>query len=486
MKILIGIIIALSAMPTALAMEQSFLFQSIGYGRGWIPYVCLAEHGTAALPAQLNGLPTCDLNGAKLTLGSTVALPAQYQCPFEESALNGFACNSKAGAGYPTGIVASINIPEDMKLVTQDGFVITTETCPDQQITPQVGAKNGEWWFRGGVDDSPPIHWVDDVVAFVQDVMDYHKNTDTNRNAVFTAETFQKGYIDPLFKVPIYFLPRSGYQTNSADDEANSLKIGGQAGNLVCSLKRKGSTVPGSTVKPGEEVDMEFEVLCTFYYFAKSNSGFGAKNSGQTIILRHPTIIQASPATTNDWNKHNVKYSTVEDFFRLGSIQLKRKIAVVAPTKAELEITPEPTAVQDAQGNSVFNIVIRNLGTGTAGIEKLELGEGNKLLYCDAESIAPGRSVECLAAIANPAAPFQLAYAQTSCGKSSSDTVSFSLTADGLDAAPVVEAGEPSACTLDAECGATGLCCAGSCRDPAAGVCEDTDNDGQTDAWIAY
>ena len=38
-------------------------------------------------------------------------------------------------------------------------------------------------------------------------------------------------------------------------------------------------------------------------------------------------------------------------------------------------------------------------------------------------------------------------------------------------------------CTNDDEC-ITGLCCAGKCREPSKGFCDDTDRDGIPDTWV--
>ena len=56
-----------------------------------------------------------------------------------------------------------LSIPEDIKLVSSEGYVAEGEVCAGDKLRVQKGVNRGEFWQSGGDMDSPPIYWVPDV-----------------------------------------------------------------------------------------------------------------------------------------------------------------------------------------------------------------------------------------------------------------------------------------------------------------------------------
>ncbi len=452
------------------SLDGRYLYTSLSYGRGWRPWECVVERGLEPYVHGHRGLPSCT--------------GAWRYCPFEYATMGGEkACNfdfAGLSLNQPPiwGLVVDINIPEDIKLIDPDGYVINDEVCVGDRFKISKGENRGEWWERGGHEDSPPIYWVDDVKKIVLDMMNYHDNTFIAKEDVCQMTSYPDGYVDPLFNLPIYTIPVLNY--HSQRDTLIS-------GNLVCSLKEKDVGYYGPinfddefyTVLDSGNIDFNVNTVveCMYYYFG-SKGGYCFKgashciNEGSCEFYKYsvPTVIQAGPdATENDAMTHNVEYNSIEDFFKIGEISFQKRLKVV-----EDNIFPNlkhSFSISDSFPR-IAKINIKNEGNGKASITKVYSGTDYEFVVCDKEELNPREETECILKInSNDNFGLFFDYEYKDCGRLKEKKV-------------VVKSGVTlDTCLSDNDC-STGLCCENFCRDPNAGFCDDVDRDGVSDTWI--
>ena len=139
-------------------------------------------------------------------------------CPFEAETIyrgggNTGKCSqsdaytmSPLSSSVQVGFAFDLNVNEDFKLVTPDGITVSDEVCAGDKFKYVKGVDKGEYWWRGGCDDSPPIYWVDDLDKFFNDLMDYHNKTITGVSDVCVSykDLGADGFTDGLTGIPQY------------------------------------------------------------------------------------------------------------------------------------------------------------------------------------------------------------------------------------------------------------------------------------------
>ena len=112
-----------------------------------------------------------------------------------------------------TAFGIKITVPGDYKLVKSDGSVVGDEVCLGDQFKIVSGETKGEYWQDGGVSDSPPIQWVDDVDVVFEKVIDY-LNRDYTLKGV-PSGTPVDGFVDPVTGVRVYNMGVGGNNSDS-------------------------------------------------------------------------------------------------------------------------------------------------------------------------------------------------------------------------------------------------------------------------------
>ncbi len=435
---------------SASALQASYMYVSLSYGRGWWPWVCFNENGVKGIGGPFN---TCGARG----------------CPFEDGIMGGINC-----FGYPDsftnlsecqefvdddrkyaecaenltktmenftmpdliwppawGLVVKVTVSSDVKLVAADNSVVGDELCVGDSFKPVISAKKGEYWQDGGHDDSPPIYWVDDVEAVVKKIMDYNEKTVTKKEDICSQEGVPDGFIDDITGIPIYTMPISTYWQEGVLIEF--------AGNYVCSLKKSGrGTATGSRYEVASKKDIEYNldygVECMYYLYGGSGGGYGRPGWGTWTrsstgvlqcpfyTLKVPTVIQSGPDanTIFNWGIHNIDFQSVDDFFKVGDINYSKTIKVVDPAHASLELSaPGFDRPQYGEANTL-RILLKNTGDTEIVLRHLTSNVEYKLVSCDSETIKAGAQTECLLSVVplkGQSLEVKAEYKYKSCGR---------------------------------------------------------------------
>ncbi len=394
---------------SASALQASYMYVSLSYGRGWWPWVCFNEHGVKGFG---NPYTHCD---ARI-------------CPFEAGVMDGtYICgtqefDSTKPAVDPNrpfemdmvdpplwGIVAKITIPEDLKLVTTDNRVVEDELCVGDKFKLDTGLDKGEYWQEGGNEDSPPIYWVKDVETYVDQIMAYHEKTNTTKDDICSNKAgIVDGFIDPLTGIPIYKIPVN-LMEESIHVGLGNVEL---AGNMLCSIKKKDAGLEASdyyVVNEKKDIDIndEYVVECMYYYYGGTGGYMQMGGCGEECLkecpfetLKVPTVLQAGPdATVNDWYTHNIDFQSREDFFKIGEIGIKKKVNVVEPSKPKVEVSVDGADPIKFGASNTFRVLVKNTGDVAISIRKISSNVRYQVVSCDSDTVAPGASAECLLSI---------------------------------------------------------------------------------------
>ena len=421
----------------ASALQASYMYVSLSYGRGWWPWVCFTEKGVKGIGQPGN---YCRALG----------------CPFEDGTMLGISCfdysrgtedfsgcdqflnddlkygecvaNLTKNYSYTSppdqimppawGLVAKVTVPEDIKLVALDNSIVGDELCVGDRFRLVMGVEKGEYWQGGGHDDSPQIFWVRDVQSIVKKILDYHKKTITKREDICSQQGVEDGMIDNLTGIPIYNMPVSSYiQPEQSFGPFEPIIF---AGNMVCSLKEKSNGIDTEDyyyVKEKKDINYskDYFVECMYYYYGGSGGGYGADGWGYFYsasqgqikrlqcpfyTLKVPTVIQYGPdANPIDYWVHNIDFQSVDDFFKVGDINYSKTIKVVDPAHASLELNaPGFDSVRYGEPNTL-RIVLKNSGDADIVLRHLSSNVDYKVISCDSETITAGTQTECLLSV---------------------------------------------------------------------------------------
>ena len=459
------------------SIQGSFLYVSLSYSRGWMPWTCVVEQGLKAEDIGSSGYFT-DFIPQNGLAPSAPKCDDMRICPFEYATMYGYPCAPDANwYAQSSGLVAEITIPNDLKLVTQDGHVIKDEICAGDKFKFSKGVEKGEFWQRGGHIDTPPIYWVDDIEKLVLDIMDYHDKTTTTGEYIWSNLQVPDGYVDDVAGIPVYNIPLSSKPT---------VQNANLTGNMVCSIKEKEPTVLGATESVGyyeaTSKDISFNtdsvVECMYYYFGDKGS------SSPFFTFQVPTIIQAGPdASVHSWNTHNIKYNSIEDFFRVGTINFNKNIKVVEPVEEpELKIKTILTDTELDHGETTYaRLLITNNGATVITLKDIESNVNHEFIYCDKETLEPDEQADCALTLTpdtetDITATVNFEYRR--CGKrieSSKKQASSTIMVQPLER-----------CAKSEDCkDSDKVCCNRICRTETNGACDDYNGDG-TFEWSYY
>ncbi len=456
----------------ALALEGNFLFGSLAYGRGWCPWIAMVDNDTSFLRDYFKLISCPDKT-----------------CPFEELAYlrRGSPCNSEGVAPMLIGAVRQITIPEDIKLAASDSFIVDDQVCPGETVNVSVGNRTGEWWGKGGVAGTPPIQWMQDVPSTVRKIVQYHKEKENEKifesiikppQWTFADELGINVYVQTSMDVVVNTSP---YNLSAEDMSAPS------SGNIICSLRQKSAALFGAGSYAVENgADIEADVLCSYYIYGFYNimGRILNRTSGQYYYptgydffkVQIPTIINGKVEGYLDWMTPYPKAE--DDLFRVGTIKFQKKLKVVQPTEAKLEI--QSFAGPAEGGERLIRFVITNNGDGKASIDGIKIRGTDVRLTCDDKALEAGQSAECVAIVGRNDKSLRLAYSEEPCGKPKHNVLAVNLDIGA-------ETGEEGTfCESSSDCSTGEECCASICRPAAEGVCDDIDSDGILDTWVPF
>ncbi len=213
-----------------------------------------------------------------------------------------------------------------------------------------------------------------------------------------------------------------------------------------------------------------------------------ATNSEKIWKLQTPAIVVLGPGgnvknfeniqamDNNDW-RINRNFSAEDDLYRIGAIKFRKKLKVVEPTEASLDI--QSFAGPPEGSERLARLVITNNGNGKASIGKLTARGKEIKMACDDRELEAGESAECVSIVDRNDRMLRLAYSEQPCGKPKINVLALSLSA-------AAASGEGESCEANEDCSTGEECCANACRPAAEGVCDDIDSDGIPDTWVPF
>jgi hypothetical protein len=414
----------------ASALQASYMYVSLSYGRGWFPWICVTEMGWKGV---FDPDLFCD-GGLGIRL-----------CPFEDGIMPGTVSCSYYEEGENRwlppawGLVVKITIPEDFKYVDSAGYVLGDEICRGDSVRLAKGALKGEYWQDGGNEDSPPIYWVDDAESVFQDLMNYHESYQTSfkKDILGSGGKPVDGFLDPMLKIPVYTMPVRLDEMRiylDAVDEQGTEPETYLTGSLICSLKKKAGVdeLVNGGVKIKETEDREYltfssvyGVECWYFYYGGSG-GYSAYTGywsdiadplslNDYLVFRVPTVIQYDGSTNN-----LIDYQSKEDFFKVGEIGINKTIKVVDPAKPMLEVSVAGGDVINFGVSNTLRVLVKNTGDVDVSIKSVNSRPVGKLVSCDVVVLKPGQSGECLLSVTpmlGDGVSVQVSYDYKSCGK---------------------------------------------------------------------
>jgi len=332
--------------------------------------------------------------------------------------------------GSYSGLVAKITIPEDFKLVDSQNNVVGDEVCLGEKVSVMKGVSKGEYWSDGGHMDSPPIYWVPDVEKVARDVIDYYrKNPNWYYNWSDYCPRVQEGYVDDIVKAPFYYLNIPAGPNGSL---GSNISMGISLGILLCDLKASSDQdYAGDYVldKP-EEFDLSatYKVRCMYYEYGSLINRLGWGDDYECLLTRSPMVLQAGPdATVADSGTYNIFLNSSEDFFKIGEIGIKKKIRVVSPANPKLEVSVSGANKLALNQPNVLRVLVRNSGDVDVDLSDVKSNAVHKFVSCDAKTVAPGGTVECLIEITpkvGEGVSVSVNYGYRSCGRVTNGVVS--------------------------------------------------------------
>jgi hypothetical protein len=317
------------------------------------------------------------------------------------------------------GVNTRVSIPEDVKLVTSDGYTVGDEICVGDKFTLAKGANKGEYWDDGGDMDSPPVYWITDVEATVTKLVNQHKSASP---AKVGGNKVADGYVDPLSGIPVYNVDLKGSAPNPGIDLLEHWKI---IGNMACSMK--------GTAKPSANLAQEGE-----YYKATSpgNASFQADYTVECIYYYYGGICDPSDdmcGGTDAFCQYQVPMfpnmggNSLQDMVKVGTISLKKdiKITQAGDAKADFSIA----GAQAAKVGEAINlrVLVKNTGTADMTIKTIYSSAPHKFVSCDSITVAPGNETECILSVtpsADAGLDVTVGYEYKTCGRTKSGQVS--------------------------------------------------------------
>lgn len=347
----------------------------------------------------------------------------------------------------------AINFYSNPKLVDH-GYVLNKDdkVCVGDVLKVYSVDLGGEWFGKGGPNDSPPITWIssDQMNNIANNVNNWHKThtlppqtTTTSLPETILSNKDVLGMEITLYKTPLFTAPRREYPW--------------AYGTLICTANSEitfnGQPYTGSEVPVSNEGQLKFDVTaeptCLFYL--------------EKVII-----------TTHE------KPELIENYYYTLSNSIE---------SASLSTTINLLAVEDSNGPnfeiSRFSLTpdnyVRLLITNNGGMTgKLDyIGSNVPLSVYNTPEIQPGQTWEVFGklqttgSIDEDSLTFNLVYRsnELGCLKIKEYGVSGEMTAE--------------ACQSDGDCKSGFICCQNYCRDPSKGVCKDVNGDGIPD-WVPY
>jgi hypothetical protein len=338
-----------------------------------------------------------------------------------------------------------ISISEDAKVVAADGTVLGNEACQNEYFRLAKGVDKGEYFSQGGDADTPPVQWVDDVEETFRQIIAYHKSGSMRTSTILNTVP-SDGFRDPVTGIRLY--KESVQDYNNWQRVCPTLQKNNYVdARMICSSKIESSGLSSGLQAKGEyylidgssdiSIDAKYVVECMYYYYGGPGTDF--HNASKYYAYNAPTFLDKD------------SYSSLQDYFKVGEISLKRTIKVVKPANPDVRVTADAGVLNMGEESNLI-VEVENSGDTNINIKDLTSNAPYKMISCDRQIIAPLEKAECILAIkpkADEGVELTLSYEYVSCGKRSTRSVKSTL----IGASVLVPAGIMQVSSVDVQGG---------------------------------
>ena len=423
-----AIILVLFLTTCSYALQTSYIYVGFTYFRGLYPFLQVVEGGKTGVC----GCPPTNSNLENPDLGCAMPCLKMYE---DQPYLNSRYYKTKSVLdwspgpveGY-TGFGAQITVPEDYKLVKSDGSLVGDELCLGEQFRVVSGNSKGEFWQDGGVCDSPPIEWVEDMDVVFEKVID---NADPNNLLRFYSDRGvpsgwgskapADGFVDPVTGVKVYNMMVGG--TSEITGYLDPLIP--WTGSLICSLKSRAVQADnlkqtGDSYTPTAlgslNISAISDVECMYLLLGVQEAGYGF------YTIWKPYVLQTGPNIDVAYNgmDQSIRYDSKSDFFKIGTIGINKTIRVVSSELPKVEVSVAGADNIKFGESNTLRVLVKNTGDVNVSLKSVNSRPLGKTISCDSGVLSPGKEGECLLSVtpqSGEGLSVQVSYDYKSCGK---------------------------------------------------------------------
>jgi uncharacterized protein YjbK len=322
--------------------------------------------------------------------------------------------------------------------------------CVGDELEFEKLSLSGEWYYKGGPTDSPPVKWVSDIEAVKQKI----------ESGSYSAKTY-----------PAYIC---GFVPGARMAEGLTRCFVSAA--VICSENCREGLSP-SLEKVSER---RYKVV------KEGDIVLGAGCDSECVLFIDRKNLTYVRYDMKKRTQSEIKlpdaygYMTIDKTYNMTDrFDLKAKKSAERP---RFGITGVHIP-GDVSENSPFIIraEVKNSGKAEGTLDDVRLNAGNYRILYKPKSIPPGQTGEILVQLSMESAKstqLKLVYSSDKLGCLA--TKGFSATYN----IGALSIGKGRSCSSDRDCSAGQTCCVGACRPSSKGVCDDIDGDGEPDTWV--
>ena len=335
-----------------------------------------------------------------------------------------------------------VNFYSNPRLIDR-GYIIKNgeECCVGSEIELDSLSLSGEWFSKGGPNDSPPIKWVENLSEVKEKINAGEYSTETYEATICSWRAIMEKTTGP-----------------------ERCKVWG---TLICSSDCKIFSYNGEVnqnektfkVSSSGLISLNFicPVECIFFVDRRNKDGL-------SNVYGYMELGKKLPELVNSLNLKAVEKSLGPD------LELKRSTITSASLKEN-----EKTFIK---------MVLKNSGDMTAKIDKIKLNLKNYEILHYPRELAPNEEAEIIIKaraenVGTIRANIEYRSDSLGCLPTKNFTESFSI-------ASIKIIGKLEKCNSSSECKYGETCCEGYCMNLNEGFCDDINGDGIPETWIEY
>jgi len=346
-----------------------------------------------------------------------------------------------------------INFYSNPRIIDR-GYVISNgeECCVGSELVLDGFSLLGEWYPKGGPQDSPPVTWVRDLEEIKRKINSFEYNVETHEAYICSWMAVQEAATGPERCIV------SGSLVCSANCELNSdAKI---SGSLTQTFK---------VLEPGEiKLSYSCPVDCIFFVNRKNKTYYGARAGEEFPKLKdvygYMELGKALPIVNS-------------------TLTVKAVSGELGPDISIVKSTITSTVLKENE-KTFIRMILKNSGDMVAKIDNISLNLNNYITLFQPKELLPGEEKEIIIKaraqdVGTIRADIEYRSDKLGCLPTKEFKESFSI-------ASIKITGKLEKCSSDRDCKYGETCCEGYCMDLTHGFCDDINGDGIPETWTEY